>query len=585
LTAAVLGAALLAPATANAAPPLPFGHACAPQSGVLFCPTAADAQRVPSWDGVPLDVDVTLPATGDGPFPTIVILHGFGADKTAYEAITAEGMQVGGTVKTTAYHNNNTFYAQRGYAVVNYSARGFGRSCGKTDSRTAPACDRGWLHLADQRYEGRDTQYLLGLLVDQGVAQAGALGVTGESYGAGQTEMLARLRNRVRMPNGSYAPWTSPNGTPLAFKAAWSRWGWADLAQSLTPNGRSSGYSPAGVEKQSYVDGLYLLSQFTGFLAPVGADQTADLTAWKAEIDKGEPYGAKDRSIYNELTRYHSMVGVSGTAAPLLAQDGWRDELFPASEGLRTYDTLRGQKGARVALQLGDVGHSAGSNKVGTNRLFNDQAAAWFDALLKGSGKPLANGTVTALTSSCPVTAKARGPYRSTNFAKLHPGKLVVKGGRHGQKVTSTGGNPATALAFDQRSAGDACKTVKKEHAKGTAIAQRKARRAFTLLGLPTVKATIKTKGKNGFVAARLWDVFGGKQRLVSRGVYRLKNKQKGKISFQLFGNAYDFKRGHVAKIELVGRDPNYLRTSNSKFSLSVKKLSVTLPTRQKRPR
>ena len=34
-----------------------------------FCPTARDAQRVPSFDGVPLDVDLTLPALGDGPFP------------------------------------------------------------------------------------------------------------------------------------------------------------------------------------------------------------------------------------------------------------------------------------------------------------------------------------------------------------------------------------------------------------------------------------------------------------------------------------------------------------------------------------
>ena len=54
-------AGLLAPA-AEAAPPNPFGHACAPQDGVLFCPTATDAERVPSFDGVPLDVDVTLPA-------------------------------------------------------------------------------------------------------------------------------------------------------------------------------------------------------------------------------------------------------------------------------------------------------------------------------------------------------------------------------------------------------------------------------------------------------------------------------------------------------------------------------------------
>ena len=73
-----------------------------------------------------------------------------------------------------------TRFAANGYAVVVPSARGFGRSCGVADSR-GPGCERGWLHLADQRYEARDVQQLLGLLVDQGVADASALGVTGIS--------------------------------------------------------------------------------------------------------------------------------------------------------------------------------------------------------------------------------------------------------------------------------------------------------------------------------------------------------------------------------------------------------------------
>ena len=85
-----------------------------------------------SFDGVPLDVDVTLPPTGDGPFPTIAMLHGYGGDKTSFEATVPEGN--GGTT----YRYNNVYYAQQGYAVVTYTARGFGRSCGKPDSRTAP---------------------------------------------------------------------------------------------------------------------------------------------------------------------------------------------------------------------------------------------------------------------------------------------------------------------------------------------------------------------------------------------------------------------------------------------------------------
>jgi hypothetical protein len=47
---AVLTALALAP-TADAAPPAPFGHACAPLDGALVCPTSSDAARVPSFDG------------------------------------------------------------------------------------------------------------------------------------------------------------------------------------------------------------------------------------------------------------------------------------------------------------------------------------------------------------------------------------------------------------------------------------------------------------------------------------------------------------------------------------------------------
>ena len=67
---------LASPSFASAAL-APFGHACKAQDGVRFCPSETLAQRVPSFDGVPLDVDVTLPPNGKGPFPTIVMLHGW----------------------------------------------------------------------------------------------------------------------------------------------------------------------------------------------------------------------------------------------------------------------------------------------------------------------------------------------------------------------------------------------------------------------------------------------------------------------------------------------------------------------------
>jgi len=64
-----LAAALaLAPTASAAAAPRPFGLTCTAQHGVRFCPNGGLNQRVATFDGVPLDVDVTLPARGNGHF-------------------------------------------------------------------------------------------------------------------------------------------------------------------------------------------------------------------------------------------------------------------------------------------------------------------------------------------------------------------------------------------------------------------------------------------------------------------------------------------------------------------------------------
>ena len=575
---------LLPAAAAQAAPPPPFGHPCTPQNGVLFCPTASDTGRVASFDGVPLDVDVTLPPTGDGPFPALVMLHGYGGDKSSFLRATPEG---GGG---TGYRYNNTYYAQQGYAVITPSARGFGRSCGRPDSRTAPACERGWIHLADQRYEVRDTQHLLGLLVDAGVVRPDALGVTGISYGAIQSHSLARLRDRIRLPNGSYARWRSPAGTPLEIAAAWPRWGATDLAYSLTPNGRFLDFGPfspsqsravGGVPKKSYNDGLYALGNLQGFYAPLGADPTADITAWKAVSDRGEPFRSDAVAVLRELSTYHSAVGVSGVPAPLLVQNGWTDDLFPAAEALRALRAYRGLSGTRLSFQFGDLGHARGSNKPNADRFFNDQGAAFFAAHLKGEGSAPANGAVTAFTQTCPAAADAAGPYRAKSWEALHPSRFGLSAPGL-QRVTSGGGNPDTGKAFDKVLSGDACATVPKERARGTAIVQRRVRRGVTLLGLPTVRATVRTTGRGAYLAARLWDVHRGRQRLISRGVYRLEDAEKGRVVFQLFGNGWRFRPGHLVKLELLGSDPDFLRPSNFRFRVGVSNLTVKLPTRKR---
>ncbi len=558
---------------ASAAPPAPFGHACAPRDGALFCPTADDAARVPSFDGVPLDVDVWLPATGDGPFPTVVMLHGFGGSKLDFQGPKPAGY-------------NAMELARKGYAVVLPSARGFGRSCGVVDSRTA-GCERGWIHLDDQRYEARDVQFLLAKLVDQLVARPDQLGVTGISYGAGTTMQLALLADRIRRPDGVTESWQSPDGVPLHIAAAWARWPWSDLADALQPNGRlglDTYASPVGVEIEAYVNALYVLANTSGFVAPLGADPGADITAWSQRLSKGEPYGADVRSILEQVHTYHGVLGlpIDKGITPLLIQSGWTDDLFPVGQGLRIYDLLRQKsKTAPVALQLGDLGHSRAANHAADLAAFNAQGLAFFEARLRhAGGSGPAPGSVTAYTQTCPKNAThGGGPYRAASFAALSRGELVFRH-KAAQRVTSSGGDAALSQKLSPLAL-DPCKGVPSDVARGTAVASVRSP-GVTVLGMTHVRADVAVTGHNALLVGRLWDVnpATGHQRLIDRGVVRLRSRKI--VSFDLNGNAYKFARGHQIKLELLGRDSPTYRAANGTFSVTVKKLRVALPTRER---
>jgi fermentation-respiration switch protein FrsA (DUF1100 family) len=580
-----------APANAQA----PFGHPCqARQDGVRFCPTTDGAagqtvDGVPSFDGVPLDVDVTLPpGGGSGPYPTIVMLHGYGGEKTDFESSDPNG---DGSV---TYHYNNDYFARHGYAVVNYTARGFGHSCGGGPGgyHSGP-CGQGYIRLADTRYEARDTQYLLGLLVDQKVAKPNALAVTGISYGGGQSLELAYLDDRIRRPDGQFAPWKSPKGRSLSIAAAWPRWPWSDLVDSLLPNGRfldtevappGQSLEPIGIPIASYVAGLYALGKSSGYYcgdAPASAPCTnpdADLTGDFALVNAGEPPTPMAEARLAEIHAHHQAYGLPGTPAPLLIENGWTDDLFPPEQAIRIYNQVGGA--SPVSLQLGDLGHSRGSNKPTVNQAFNQQGTAFFDHYLRGVDGGPAAGSVTAYTQTCPAGEPDGGPYTAPTYAGLHTGTLSF--GSAATQVVTAGGDPTTSAQLDPiGGTTDACKVVSPAPALGTATYSYTTGSGFTMLGLPTVTATIQTVGDFGELDSMLFDVApDGSERLVTRGSYRLTDGQSGQVAFQLHGNGYAFAPGHTAKLVLLGSDAPYLRPSNDlAFAVQVSGLSVSLPT------
>jgi fermentation-respiration switch protein FrsA (DUF1100 family) len=588
----LLAAAVALPTGAEAAQ-APFGHVCSTRTdGTRFCPTTdagagQTVDGVPSFDGVPLDVDVTLPANQHGPYPTIVMLHGYGGEKTDFEATDP-----GGDGSTT-YHYNNDYFARLGYAVVNYTARGFGHSCGggPTGYHSGP-CGQGYIRLADTRYEARDTQYLLGLLVDAGIAKRGALGVTGISYGGGQSLELAYLRDRIRKPDGSFAAWLSPAGKRLSIAAAWPRWPWSDLVDALLPNGRfldgkaapaGQSLDPVGIPIASYVTGLYALGKTNGYYcgdAPASSPCTnpdADLTADLALVNAGEPPSSLAKERLAEVYAHHQAYGLPGAPAPLLIENGWTDDLFPPEQAIRVYNHAAGSP---VSLQFGDLGHSRGSNKATVNSAFNVQGAAFFDHHLRGASGGPAPRSVTAYTQTCPASAADGGPYTASTYAALHSG--TVNFGSAATQLVTASGDPLTSAQFDPiAGTSDSCKSVPSTTVPGTAVYTYATPSGFTLLGLPTVTATIQTIGDFGELNSMLFDVApSGEEVLVSRGAYRLTANQSGTVTFQLHGNGYSFAPGHTAKLVLAGSDAPYLRPSNDlAFTVQVSQLSASLPT------
>ncbi|MDX6643773.1 MAG: type transport system ATP-binding protein, partial [Solirubrobacteraceae bacterium] len=560
--------AVWTPAPARAATPLGL-TSCGPAHGVYQC-----SGLVPTWDGVPLDTTVTLPSAGAHNLPLVVEIHGFGNSKYEY---LDPGSQ--------AYTDNAFGWARRGYAVLTATARGFWGSCGTPESRLASpvACAGGYLHLADDRYEARDSQYLAGLLVDQGLANRWHIGVTGDSYGGGQSFILAALRDRTMLPDGHLVPWRSLAGTQLSIAAAAPVIPWTDVIYSLFPNGRTLTYtvtpggvdsSPPGVEKASFVNGIYAAGQAAtgpgqptgepfvmgrpmGYFAPLGLDPEADVSGWVARGAAGEPYtDAAATAIIERLTRYHSAYYVKADRAPppLFVANGFTDDLFPADEALRYVNRVRRDfPHIPMAVWLFDFGHMRGTNKPPDRARFLAALHAWFDRYLRGHGS--VHTGVTAMTQTCPHSARSEGPFAASSFAGLAHGEVRYST-TGAQAVLSSGGNPAIAQKIDPVTAGDACAATDAAAEPGTAsyLLPAAPRRGYTLLGAPTVIARLAVSGAPGVaqLAGRLWDVApnGSSQTLVARGLYRPSGS--GTEVWQLHANGWRFAQGHRPKLELL---------------------------------
>jgi hypothetical protein len=463
------------------APSLP-AHATGSVAGLNDCPWYGGVRicsgEVTSWDGTLLDVDLTLPQPGNGErHPLIVMLHGFGNNKHEWESVSDAG---DGADK---WHWNNHWFAEHGFYVLTYTARGFfDDGTTRSDEPKTPAgvpapCIRpgsacppnGTIHLKSREFEIRDTQWLAAL-----VAQAYAdldvnrVAVSGGSYGGGESWMQAT--QPVWDANAFPTPLPHSPLPVLQLQVAVPKYPWTDLAYSLAPNGHpgpfdSSIYSssqgsptdptdtrqgnPLGTEKFSYIFGFFFQGLIqgifeTGTTTTPSEEGPISLLAWAARALAGDPYdaaGAEDplvAQVRRGLTEFRGSfyqdeawtAEVTGREVAVFSVSGWTDDLFPPVESFRQFKYLKSLDAQwPVALAVADVGHPRAQNPAFEWRPLNRQAWEFLLDQIRGSHRQQTN--VLSMPTVCgPAAAVARGRVQTLTAGTpegLANGSLTVQ--------------------------------------------------------------------------------------------------------------------------------------------------------------
>jgi predicted acyl esterase len=587
-------AALQAPAQAKA--PLKCSPVTTDGKDFRIC-----SGRVGSPEGTELlDVDVTLPALGNGPFPLIVMLHGIGGSKSEMESTTIEG-------SGDNFHQNNLWFASRGYSVMTYTTRGYRPKTGELGNecldpsveaadadaalydQPSPACLPQVPHV---KHEVKDTKHLVGRLVDgtllsaTGVRVSSRIGVYGRSYGGGHTWLLSRQNT-----------WRSPEGTKVRVVAAVPVRGWTDLVDALLPNGRGRpGLVPTtdraereaerpGVYKQSYVEIFYAALQVRTHGAD-GQQVPGYLAAWRDRFKAGEPY-AEDEivqdAIHKLLTnRSAYYVAKKSFDTAVLGVQAWTDHVFGATQVVSMFNRLHlGDSEYPIRLYLGDaMGHAIAQNKTGETAYIAGLVNSWFDHYLKGKGTEPDAG-IEARTVDC-------GPdlgdlYQASDWVGLQSSTPVFDLGMAGAletPVTDAHSHELDPIQLPGQ-VSNRCRMTDTAVATGNLAAEVPLPDGLDMLGVPTVTLDADPTATEMYVAAHLWDVdpATGMQTLVDRGVYRLGSDEPQTFGvFQLFGNAYSFAPGHILKLELTADDSPSFGRYPTAGSISISNVSLAIP-------
>ncbi|MCU1489772.1 MAG: X-Pro dipeptidyl-peptidase domain protein [Acidimicrobiaceae bacterium] len=589
----VLASVLAVGAPAKAAPPT-LAQLAASKLG-LSCSNVTTSDnvtyvkcsgKIASFDGIGLDTDISIPLNATRAAPTLVMLHGWSQDKTFWESDTTAGDGAG------SWHWNNVWFASKGWVVVNYTARGFQQSCGVTD-QDANCTPNGYTHIADRRFETLDSQTLLGKLVDAGIAAPKELASTGDSYGGGQTWLLA-----------TSLPWRSPNGTTLQLAAGVPMYGWTDLLDSLAPNGRATlavdqpanHETPYGIPKESYVAGLWAVgrAEANGRYDENPADFGTNLDEQLQREQQGEPYDPsidpglqatvesfRYRDAFEATDYFAALQAGTVRPVPVLSVQGWTDPLFPVVQTLQMFRKLKAADPSYpIQMVFGDVGHSNAQNPAWQWQRINTLAYGFLAANVLGQKSLAPPKQAYSLQTECSGTAQPAtiaGAWDSLASSNVELTSTTA--------ATTSSADPNGADGADSDPiANSGCRTEEANTTDPGAAYYSFPSTGEHLLGLPTVHLPYTLTGQDATVAFKLWDQKpDGSKTLVTRGEYWLStaagDPATGVLKTYLYGNDWVFPVGDTIVLQITQNDAPYLRPDNEPSVIDWSGVTLDLPT------
>ncbi|RKE18636.1 alpha/beta fold hydrolase [Streptomyces sp. TLI_171] len=465
--------------------------------------------------------------------PAVLLAHGFGGSKEELRSRAEE-------------------LARDGYAVLTWSARGFGKSSGQ-------------IGLDQPEREVADVSGLVDWLAQRPEVQLDAagdprVGVTGASYGGAVSLLAAGYDSRI----DAIAPQIT----------------WWNLADALFPQAAQGSSAADGVFKKLWAGIFFTTGSAAGFgepaaqdPGPVGCGRFRDELC--AMYNRVAAAGRPDADAVKLLERSSPSSVAEKIKVPTLVVQGQQDSLFPLDQGDRIARAVAAN-GAPVAVDWFGAGHDGGQE---TSTRADQRVTSWFDHYLKGADTdtgPAFRVTRTGGVDSTGFQAVLRGAD-----ADAYPGlggtaqQSVQLTGREQQLANPPGGSPPNIStlpgigALAQLSSVGAGLSIDFP-GQFASFDSAPLGRPLHLTGAPTVPVQVRADTPEAVLFAKLYDVApDGKQSLPQQLVAPLRvtgaDAAGGRaVQVTLPAVDHEFPAGHRLRLVLASTDLAYASPSQA---------------------